>query len=303
MKAILIVNMGGPLSEKDMEFFLLKMFNDKRIIGAPKLIRKFIANKITRKRYKKSWEKYQLIGGTPIIKNTELTAKELIKHLPKEYLVDFAFSYSNPLIYNTIEKLADKGATEIKIIALYPQESFTTTKSVEDDMLIAAKNFPKIKISMNGNFSDNTNFINFWVEIIQNHIKENNLQNPLLIYSAHSIPQYLVEKGDKYGENIERSAKLISEKLNLKYKVCYQSKIGKLKWLGPDTKESISEMSPENEIIFVPISFVSENLETLYDIECEIIPFAKETGKFNHISRIKIPVTHELMTKTILDLI
>ncbi len=303
MNAILIVNMGGPLSEEDMKIFLLKMFNDKRIIGMPGIIRKIIARKITTKRYKKSWEKYQMINGTPIIENTKITAKEIEKQLSGKYLVDYAFSYSNPLIAEAMKKLAEKGAKNIRVVPLYPQASYTTTGSVSDDIEKVSRKLKNIKITMSGDFSGNENFISFWEKQIREHIKINNLENPLLIFSGHSIPMKVVKKGDTYGKSIENSAKLISAKLNLEYKVCYQSKIGKVKWLEPDTKELLLKITGYKQIVLVPISFVSENLETKYDLDTEIIPFIKEKCNFEHISRVQIPVVNNLLIKTYINLV
>jgi ferrochelatase len=125
-----------------------------------------------------------------------------------------------------------------------------------------------------------------------------------LLFSAHSIPKIHTEKGDTYTQSIELSAKLIAEKLGLPYSVSYQSKIGKVQWSEPDTMDELFRLQQKGveEIVLVPISFVNENLETVYDLDMSIIPFAQQIG-INKISRVKLQTNHPLLIHTFLQLI
>ncbi len=305
MTGILLVNMGGPTSEKEVLFFLKKMFSDPYILPFAKPVRFLLSRMISYRRYKKSWQKYVEIGGTPLIDDVKENAKLFNKALGNKYIVDVAFSYSQPLIQETIEKFAEQGIKKIKVIPMYPQESLTTTGSVKADIDKVIQKFPSLEIKVIKQFFDNNNFVDFWTELIKSHIKKQKCEDPLLIFSAHSIPKYLVDKGDSYPQTVNKSAELISQKLKLDYKVTYQSKMGKVEWIGPDTKEVIEGLASETnkDIVVIPISFVNENLETLYDLDTELIPYTKEKLNYKNISRVNINANHPLLIKTFVDII
>ncbi len=305
MTGILLVNMGGPTTEKEVHFFLKKMFMDPYILPLPKPIRFLLARIISKKRYKKSWKKYEKIGGTPLIKEMEENALKLNEELGKKYITKAVFSYSKPVIYDGVKQLCGKGVKKIKVLPVYPQESFTTTGSVRSEIKKIKSKLLNKNIEIINQFYDNKNFIEFWVDLIKNHINKHNCNNPLLIFSAHSIPQYLVDRGDKYPIAVNKSAELIAKKLKLCHKVTYQSKMGKMKWIGPDTKEEIEKLikTVDKDIVIIPISFLNENLETLYDLDIELIPYFKEELAYNNISRVKIQSNHSLLIKTFIDII
>jgi ferrochelatase len=134
--------------------------------------------------------------------------------------------------------------------------------------------------------------VNFWVKLIKDHIHQNHSAEPLLLFSAHSIPKALVDKGDTYPQAIEGSAKAIAESLGYQWKVAYQSGMKRSEWIGPDVNAVLHDLAVKNvsDIIIIPISFVNENLETLYDIDQQIIPAAKDIPGIKNISRVTIPV-------------
>ena len=290
MTGVLLVNMGGALSQKEMKVFLSRMFKDPYILPFGKLGRNMLAFLISNTRYKKSWAKYQLIGGTPIISATEKTMDVLQSELSEEYKVRVAFSYTEPLIPESIDAFIREGINDIIVIPLYPQSSSSTTWSVESDVN-KAKEGLNINIKLVKEFYDNKYYIEFWSNLIKQHITEKNYTKPFLIFSAHSIPTYMIEKGDTYPKTIAESARLISENLGLEYEQVYQSGMKRGEWMGPDVKDRLREMAAEgkDQIVIIPISFVNENLETLYDIDKEIVPFGLNELGIKNISRVMIP--------------
>lgn len=285
MKAIVLVNMGAPESQNDMKFFLRRMFRDPLILPTNKVARFLLGEIITNVRYKKSWAKYELIGGSPLKKSCQTIAKHLSTNLYEKYKVEVAYSYSNPLIETVLSKLISKNTDEIVIVPMYPQASFSTTGSIERDIKKIQKKHPKINISILPEYYSHKAFVDFWVEQISKSIQKHSLTNPTLLFSAHSVPQYQIDKGDTYGKTIHESAKLISESMNLPYKVGFQSKIGRMKWLEPATEKVLSDMKNDSlqEIIIVPISFLTENLETLYDIDTLLIPQFNQNCKIHKV--------------------
>ncbi|PIP53741.1 MAG: hypothetical protein COX07_09100, partial [Bacteroidetes bacterium CG23_combo_of_CG06-09_8_20_14_all_32_9] len=141
-------------------------------------------------------------------------------------------------------------------------------------------------------------------DLITNHIKTNNLSKPFLLFSAHSIPLSFIKKGDTYQKAVEASAKLISKSVGLNFRVSYQSAMNPKIWLSPGTLETINNLIDNGfkEIVIIPVSFVCENLETLYDLDKVIIPLKNNTNEIN-ISRVKIPVAHKKFVEMIIQLI
>jgi protoporphyrin/coproporphyrin ferrochelatase len=292
MTGVLLINMGGANSPKELKVFLARMFKDPFILPFGKLGRNLLSFIISNTRYKKSWKKYLAIGGSPIIEATEQTQKVLQEKLGENYLVDIAFSYSAPLIKDSIQSLLSMGIRQLTVIPLYPQASYSTTDSVQSDVKAALAGINNIEVNFVREFYDHPDFVNFWAKLIKIHIDQNQSVAPLLLFSAHSIPKALVDKGDTYPLAIEASAKAIAESLGCKWQVAYQSGMKRSEWIGPDVNVVIKDLALQNvsDIIIIPISFVNENLETLYDIDQQIIPAAKNIPGIKNISRVNIPV-------------
>jgi protoporphyrin/coproporphyrin ferrochelatase len=304
MTGVLLVNMGGPRSLKEMKTFLAKMFKDPFILPFNKTGRNLLSFIISNVRYKKSWKKYELIGGTPIINATYKTVTSLQERLGDQFKVRMAFSYSSPLIEESLMAFKAAGINEITVIPLYPQSSYTTTSSVKADIEKVTSKDVSFKIKFVKEFFDHEGFIGFWSEITAEHILANKYQNPLLLFSAHSIPKKLVTKGDTYPVAIEQSSRLIAKNMGLEFELAYQSGMSNGEWLKPDVKVSLKRLAEagKKEIIIVPISFVSENLETLYDIDKVIIPYAKNELGIESVSRVNIPVANHLFIQLLADL-
>lgn len=292
MTGVLIVNMGGAESPAEMKKFLSRMFMDPCILPFRKPGRFLLSFIISNSRYKKSWKKYQLIGGTPIIKDTKQLCCRLVNELGENYSVKFGFSYSDPSVIESMEKFLSEGINKILIIPQYPQYSISTTGSVENDIKKFTSKNPEAEVVLVKEFHNHPDYVEFWKDLIVSHAETEKYDDPLLIFSAHSIPVFLTEKGDTYPQAIEESAKLIAEASGMNYIVSYQSGMSRGEWLKPDTKDVIKTRT-EKEVIFIPISFTGENLETLYDLNHDIIPFAKHALSSERISKPVIPAASD----------
>lgn len=303
MIGVLLVNMGGARSPVEMKAFLACMFRDPRILPFGKVFRNILSFIISNARYKSSWKKYELIGGTPIIEATRATMIALREELNHSCSVKMAFSYSSPTIEEGLLAFKQEGIREIVVIPLYPQASFSTTGSVRDEVQRIASKVNTFDIRFKNEFFRHLGFIDFWSKNITAHIKAEGLSSPYLLFSAHSIPQFMVDKGDTYPRAIAESAGLIAGSLGLTFGVTYQSGIRGSKWVGPDVKESLKLVTGKPEIVMIPISFVNENLETLYDIDKVIIPYAKNELGIKQISRVRIPEASNSFIRLLADIV
>ncbi len=146
-------------------------------------------------------------------------------------------------------------------------------------------------------FYDHPGFVGFWTSLIREHLQANDIAGATLVFSAHSIPEYHIANGDIYASAIEKSAEFIADELGLRYKVVYQSGMRSGKWLGPEVKGYLTRMKEEgaDNLVLIPISFVHENLETLYDLDQDIVPFAINSLGFKHVSRVSLPESDPLL--------
>ena len=305
MKGLILVNMGGPESPEELKYFLSRMFRDPRILPYGKVVRNILSFIISNSRYRKSWKKYELIGGTPLVKATARTAEAVQSVLGETCAVKYAFSYSMPDIKGCLESFKNEGVSEITVVPLYPQASFTTTGSVTDEInqITDLDTFYQIKIL--GEFFNHPLYITFWTNLIKNHLIENGIADPTLVFSAHSIPEYHIANGDTYASSIVSSAALIATELGLPYEAGFQSGMRRGKWIGPDVKEHLKTLREEgiDNLVLIPISFVHENLETLYDLDRDIVPYAMETLGFTHVSRVNLPEVDPNLVKLLSELV
>ena len=269
MKAVFLMNMGGARDEKELKQFLFNMFSDKRIITSP--IRYFLAPIISNLRYKKVWQSYEMIGGSPIYKHTDNLINKLSQKI--DIPVFSVMRYTSPRADEIIKK---HNITEAILFPLYPHYSTTTTESSFDDV----KGIKTIKIER---FYKDKLFNEAVIEKIEESLKEWNDKEVNLIFSAHGLPQKIVDNGDSYekeiNEHIEILTKLLEKKgLNFKsINLAYQSKVGPMKWLEPSLDDKLKEFKNEKVLVY-PISFIIDNSET--DLELGI-EYAHQAEKVN----------------------
>jgi len=266
MDAVFLMNMGGARNEKELKQFLYNMFKDKRIINSP--MRFFLAPLIANLRYKKVWKNYELIGGSPIFQHTDKLIEKLSNKI--DIPVYSVMRYSSPRADEIIEKYNIKKAL---LFPLYPHYSTTTTQSSFDDV----KGIETIKIER---FYDDNLFNEAIIENIKDSVfsdeKEINL-----IFSAHGLPQKIVDSGDSYEKEINEHIKILSNLLlknGIQFKsinLAYQSKVGPMKWLEPSLEDMLINFKNQKVLVY-PISFIIDNSETDLELSIEYKEIAEK---------------------------
>ena len=281
-KALLLLNMGGANSLDDVEIFLTNMFNDPYILGIKnKFLRKFVAFMITKGRLKTAKHNYEQIGGkSPLC---ELTAKlcEKISSLQSEFdAVDFAMNYTSPFVKDVLKKY--EKFYEIVLLPLYPHHSQTTITSSLDDFKKAKEELNlKAKISLCEPFYDDDAYNKIIISHICEAVKDTDISDVSLIFSAHSLPRKIIEKGDIYEKHINEHVQILSKMLKeqgLNFKdvsLAYQSRLGPVKWLEPSLNEALAKCENKKALIY-PLSFCIDNSETIFELVIEYAKLAKE---------------------------
>ena len=289
---VILFNLGGPDQLSSVKPFLFNLFNDPAIIGAPSLIRYFLAKLLSTKREKTAQKIYSFMGGkSPILSETINQAKSLEQKLKKEkeeYKVFISMRYWNPFVEETIKKVINWGPSEVILLPLYPQFSSTTSgSSLSSWRNAASKQKYKVTTKIICCYPKEEHFILAHAENIKktlNKIKNNNKQRQKikLLFSAHGLPEKTIKKGDPYQGQVEQTVSKVIEKINnveFSHTICYQSKVGPLKWIEPSTESEIIKASRKNQIIvLIPIAFVSEHSETLVELDIEYKEVAKLNG-------------------------
>jgi ferrochelatase len=279
-KALVLLNMGAARNKDELKTFLLNMFNDENILSIKNTtLRSMLASFIVMLRHDKAWENYEQIGGSsPLHELTEQLIKKLQIALP-QYYITTAMRYTSQFAQTAIAKIKENNINEVVLLPLYPQYSTTTTKSSIDDFMQKAGDAFNIKIIEP--FYKNR----FYNQAIINNIKKasNDVQNRHLIFSAHGLPQKVINKGDVYQQHIEQNVKILSDMLqeqNINFasiSLAYQSKVGPMKWLEPSLDTKLQEYKGKDVLIY-PISFIIDNSETVFELDIEYKEIAQHLG-------------------------
>jgi protoporphyrin/coproporphyrin ferrochelatase len=280
-RAILFLQLGGPETLAEVPGFLYRLFSDPDVIRVrPALLRKAIAASIAFGRKRASRKLYAAIGGgSPIRRWTEAQAEGVEKLLAasgRTARVRAAMTCSAPLVEDVVRDLAAGGARRFLAFPLYPHYSLTTTKGALERSRAAVKRFaPAAELHELGSWPTHPGFVAAHAETIREEIArfpDPRPENVHLLYSAHSIPKKLVtHEGDPYPREVEASVAAIDAALGNRSpsSLAYQSKLGPVEWLGPPTLEAIDRLGRERvaQVLAIPIAFVSDHVETLYEID------------------------------------
>ncbi|WP_419770390.1 MAG: ferrochelatase [Candidatus Marinarcus sp.] len=269
--ALVLLNMGGPRNKEELELFLRNMFNDKNILTMKSdLLRSMIASLIVFSRKNSAWENYEAIGGkSPINELTIKLIEKLQKEFPHTYVTQ-AMRYTPPFAAKCIEQLKQKGIKEVTLLPLYPQYSTTTTKSSVEEFEQIAQGIFNIKVIPP--FYKNEKYNDAILEEIVSKVKDTTEYN--LIFSAHGLPQKIVDAGDPYERHVQEHVEILKEKLQRKnilfesINLAYQSKVGPLKWLTPSLEKTLENFENKKVLIY-PIAFIVDNSETAFELSIE----------------------------------
>jgi protoporphyrin/coproporphyrin ferrochelatase len=275
---VVLFQLGGPDTLEAIEPFLFNLFCDPDIIDFPfaRIGRKPLAKLISSTRARKVQHHYATIGGgSPIRRFTEQQARALQLKLAESGLdarCFVAMRYWHPFTSQAIEQLRDAECDEVVLLPLYPQYSNSTTgSSVNEWRRLFQEDIPVHRVEA---FYRHELYLQALVEKVDEALARfADPARPEIVFSAHSVPLALIQKGDPYQRQIEETVELLMQRGGWTngYRLCYQSKVGASKWLQPSLHKALREIATEKrrEVCIVPISFVSDHVETLGEIDHE----------------------------------
>ena len=327
---VILLNLGGPDSLQAVRPFLYNLFSDREIIRlGPPFLQKPVAWLISFFRSKKTKRLYSLIGGkSPILNITMAQAKALEEALnplfpPLEkgskggferggrggIRVFVGMRYWHPFIDEVVPEMHRSGIKRIVALNMYPQYSHATTGSSMSRFKKVLSQYP-MEVFFITSWFNQPLYIEALVDVIKKGLKSFNseLRTPnselnIVLFSAHNLPETLIKEGDPYVEQINGTIKEITKRLNIQWHLSYQSKSGPVKWLEPSTEEMLKRFAEKGfkNILLVPISFVSDHIETLYEIDILYKGIASRLGLV--LKRVDPLNTHPLFIEALKDIV
>lgn len=283
--AVLLLQMGGPDSLDAVEPFLYNLFSDRDIIRiGPAFLQPLAARLISRRRSKKVIEYYKQIGGrSPIRELTEQQAAQLEKALGSEYRCFVAMRYWKPSTEEALAGILRENISRIIVLPLYPHYSTATSGSSLNELRRCinqtGKNFSLQYIS---HFFDHPLYIRALTDKIKTALASFAERTSLqILFSAHGLPQSFIDSGDPYLEHIQATVRLVMENFDgVTHHLAFQSRAGPVKWLEPSTEDAIKKLALSGckQLLIVPLSFVSDHIETLYEVDIQYREEAQALG-------------------------
>ncbi len=309
---IVLFNLGGPDNLDAVRPFLRNLFSDKAIIRAPGIVRWPLARLISSRRAPYAQTIYRSIGGgSPIVPETERQARALEAALAAEGVTAravIAMRYWHPFAAEAAVELKAWKPDRVVLLPLYPQFSTTTTQSSLDDWRgAAAKAGLSVPTAAVCCYPTHPGFIAAYGDLVRAALAEVPAgARARILYSAHGLPERIVTAGDPYPLQVEAAAKAIAAAAGaetMDWRVTYQSRVGPLTWIGPDTDKEIEAAGREGLVpVVVPHSFVSEHSETLYELD-QIYRAAALTAGAPAYIRVPAVGTHPKFIAALADLV
>jgi ferrochelatase len=311
---LIALNLGGPDSLDDVRPFLQRLFADPDVIqlGWMSPLQKLVAWSIARSRASFSREAYAQIGGrSPILGETTAQAQAVTDLLAARgipALPVVAMAAWHPLAEEALAKLAARGVRRAIALPLYPQESRTTTDSSLNQIETARARHPGLEIAAVRGYPDAEGYLRAVVERIDAAIAtlppEHRAAAPVL-FSAHGLPEDYIRHGDPYLDDIRITVEAVSRRMELgpRARLCFQSRVGPKRWLGPATDTLLDELAAAGSraVVVVPIAFTGEHIETLQEIDILYRERAQKAG-IVHFARARTVGTHPAFIGALADL-
>lgn len=295
--AVVLFNLGGPDSKKAIKPFLMNFFMDRNIVALPLPFRYLLASRIASKRSKQeAGTSYGFLGDrSPLLENSKTQANALQKILNEntegqEYKVFICMRYWHPMSPQVVQEVRNWGSDKLILLPLYPQFSTTTSwSSLESWNKAAVKAGYSVDTSMVCCYPVSSGFIEASAQnvlkLYEQAIKEGH-ENPRVLFSAHGLPEKIIKGGDPYQwqceQGAEKIAAFVAQKLGrpkIDWQICYQSRVGRLKWIEPSTESALEKAAHDKvPVIVYPHAFTQEHVETLVELDIEYRELAHKIG-------------------------
>ena len=312
---VLLLQMGGPRSLDEVEPYIQRLFRDPYLVRLPfpvKLFRGALARKVARKRAPVVRKQYELIGGSsPNNRVTGELAAELQKDLGKNFRCYAAMTYTPPSIGGALRQSMKEGCTRWVALSMFPQYCTASTEASFAELRreMKAARIAAQKMHWIERWGDNPAYLDATAADTRTALQaaaEAGPGDPHLLVSAHGIPVSYVKSGDPYVEEVQRSLKGLRARLpeSTPITLAFQSRATPVKWMEPSTLDALADLGRRGvrNIVVLPISFVNDHIETLYEIDLQLADVARQAGVESY-SRVPVFNVDSRLTALLRDLV
>jgi ferrochelatase len=290
--ALILLNMGGPDSLEAVEPFLYNLFSDRELIQLPAgaLLQKPFARLISHFRAKHVVENYRTIGGkSPLLEWTQKQAAGIAQRLDnmQPFVV---MRYWRPRAEDVLEQIKQAGIEQAVVLSMYPHYTGATTgSSINDFKRTAARIFPELSYRLIEEWYDLPGYLDALANRIQtalDNFSKSEREEVQIVFSAHALPQKFIDRGDPYLKQVEATVAGVMQRVGaVDWHLGFQSRSGPVKWMAPETTEVMERLAAAGKktLLLVPVSFVSDHIETLHEIDIEYREHAEEHGIVKYV--------------------
>jgi ferrochelatase len=310
--AVVLLNMGGPDSLEAVEPFLFNLFSDRSLIALPggALLQKPLARMLARRRAEKSRENYRRIGGrSPLADWTLRQARGLAEALGGSWSVEVVMRYWPPRAQEVLWRMRGNGVRQALVLPLYPQYAGATTgSSIADFRQAAATLFPELAYGIIDHWHDWPAYLDALAARIGEGLQllpENLRAEAPILFSAHTLPQKVIDRGDPdLGQTLATVRGIMQRLGERPWHLGFQSRSGPVKWLQPAIETVLKDLAAAGHasVLMVPLSFVSDHVETLHEIDQVYRQKARELG-IEHFARSPSLNDHPDFIRALADLV
>jgi ferrochelatase len=285
--AVLLLNYGCPDSPRAVYPFLYNLFNDPAILPVPAVLRSWLAARIATRRWPEAADNYRRIGGSPMRRIIEQQCRALQKALEDlgEVRVDAGMRYWHPFIHETMAAIKAWNPDRLIALPLFPHYCAATTGTVFGAVHRHAGPLRR-RLAYVDAYFDHPDYLAAMIDTIRHALAGAQASaDTVLLFSAHGVPQKMVDRGDPYVHHIRQCAERIAEALPYESRLSFQSRVGKARWYGDFTLDTVAALgqSGVRSLAVVPLSFTSENVETLYELDMLVKQAAVASGVVHYI--------------------
>jgi ferrochelatase len=281
---VLFVNFGGPTQRDELEPFLRNLLAD--VLPGPRWLKQAAAHRLAPIRARKVAEKYEGIGWSPVTADSRAQAAAAIARLGERApMWEVGMMFTPPSVSSGLARLVDRGCDRVAVVGLFPHWSFATSGAATNFVAEAAANLGARapKLSYAPAFFEHPAYIDAVTTTVRDAVSRLDGTGPVtLLFSAHGVPTSFLGRGDPYADHVQATVRAVVRSLAWRdpVRLAWQSRLGPVRWLGPNVADDILTIARErvSRLVIVPVSFVGEHIETLDELDREVVPEARAAG-------------------------
>jgi protoporphyrin/coproporphyrin ferrochelatase len=309
---LVLLNMGGPDSVEAVEPFLYNLFSDRELIRLPlgSILQRPFARLISHFRAKGVRENYRAIGGrSPLLDWTNRQAEGIATALGVDFRPYVVMRYWNPRAEEVLRRMQADGVERAVVLSMYPHYTGATTgSSLNDFRQTASRVYPQLKFSVIEQWYDWPGYMDALAQRIREGmaaLPQEERSRVTILFSAHALPQSFIERGDPYLKHVQETVSGTMARVGgIPWRLGFQSRSGPVRWMEPDTVEVIDQLAAggSDTVLVVPVSFVSDHIETLHEVDMEYREHALKKG-IRHFGRTPSLNDHEDFITAMADMV